>query len=191
MNIAAWWVPLGAAAIALIGVVTGQALSISGENRRQRREIKQRTFEHWRDQRIEAYSNFLQYSYLWSTAAHALLLELYAAVDNGKTLSDAGRLLREQLHEPMRVTGQILVSIELLASDSWRETAKGIRQQMLLEHGIITRMNPNGMMGFDSTDKESLDRVQARLNSLDVKISSLREVSRAELGISKSDDRKA
>jgi hypothetical protein len=153
MNIT-WWVPLGAAAIALLGVIVGQLMSALIEGRRHRNEIRRRDFEHWRDKKFEAYREFLHLCRSWMNkiVIYAYSKELASTIGERESCDDADRILAEVIHgqsnslaESLREIVDSLCQcagiIQLVGSNDWNRITLEIQLTTLNMYTMVLKQS--------------------------------------------------
>jgi hypothetical protein len=185
-----WWVPLGAAAVALIGVIVGQLLAAAAESRRYRRETKRRDFEHWRDRRFEAYSEFLGLVDSWVKAANTVMAatwHIQIHLDDSGELKDAEHEQAAEdlldLHEVHTKAasdindqmGRKLEALPLVSSDSWYDLARKVRTEIIRAY--------QALLNQPLTKPFSQEQAMELIKPIDENFYMLRESAREEFGI--------
>lgn len=160
-----WWVPVAAAAIALVGVVVGQLLGAAAESRRHRRETKQRAFEHWRDKKFEAYSEFLRLAHSWHNAT----------ILTATTSNEARAEAIYNLHEIREKLWMNISSLRLVSSKRWYGLALEVHQKAIEAIDEITRQ--------PVPDSSNLRRFERYVESIRSILYDLRDLARDEFGI--------
>lgn len=185
-----WWVPLGAATIALIGVIVGQLLTAVVESRRYRRETKRRNFEHWRDKRFEAYSQFLGLVDSWVKAANTVMaatwhIQIHLG-DSGeledaeheqaaKDLLDLHEVHAKEVSDITDRMGRQLEALPLVSSDSWYDLARKVRTEIIRAY--------EALLNQPLANPFSQDQAMELIEPIDESFYILRESAREEFGI--------
>lgn len=182
--------PLGAAVVALLGVVVGQLASAWAETRRQRRDFNQRAFEHWRDKRLEVYSDYLNAVGSWEAAAiRAAHFKDLDQLDGGKNNRDDSA--RDPLFELRREAFELLDSsierlkhthtlILLVGSGYWSGVTTEMYRQMLKFYTKLITVGPESPR---TENKPLTDEVKELYEAHASMTFELRRAAREELQI--------
>jgi len=173
----------------LLGVITGQLLGAVVEASRNRRETEQRTFEHWRDKKFEAYSDFFRFTEAWrqtiigAVSAWNAWIGLkgseFKDIDEKKeTFNAIFSRYNTALSEESQLAGQLrgtLAVLRIVASDSAYQLFSHA-YRTVIETGLRTTE-------YAFKDAISKDGIDAILDPIREAVRPLRKAARAELGI--------
>lgn len=167
------WLPLAVAALGILGVITGQIIHSWRENRRVREQIRHDMLKHWRDQRIEVYSNFFAAVQDWCEVASKVTLNNIA-----DPTSTAALALWDRCETNRKRARTALARIDLIGSETVFKHAEDV--YMILRGWSVDALD--GVL----PNRTSTGSNQG-LFAVDDAVDTLRRTIRADLAVADAD----